>query len=226
MKMINFKNDWQLLLKDEFKKEYYLNLQQFLMNEYATKTVYPEKYDIFNALHYTAYHDVTVVILGQDPYHGPNQAHGLSFSVKPGIKPPPSLANIYKELKDDVNCSIPNNGYLKKWSDQGVLLLNNVLTVIEGQPNSHKNIGWQYLTDKVISLLNARTEPIVFILWGSNAQSKASLINNRNHYIIKSVHPSPLSANRGFFKSKPFSKTNTILTSLGKKSINWQIDDI
>lgn len=226
MNMINFKNDWQILLKEEFEKDYYLNLRQFLIKEYETKTVYPNKYDIFNALHYTAHQDVAVVLLGQDPYHGPNQAHGLSFSVKPGIKPPPSLANIYKELKDDVNCYIPNNGYLKKWSDQGVLLLNNVLTVIEGQPNSHKNIGWQYLTDRVISLLNERTEPIVFILWGSNAQSKTSLITNPNHYIIKSVHPSPLSASRGFFKSKPFSKTNTILTSLGKKAINWQIDNI
>lgn len=226
MNMIKFENDWKDLLEDELKKEYYLNLRQFLMKEYKTKTVYPNKYDIFNALHYTAHHDVAVVILGQDPYHGPNQAHGLSFSVKPGIKPPPSLANIYKELKDDVNCYIPNNGYLKKWSDQGVLLLNNVLTVIEGQPNSHKSIGWQYLTDRVISLLNERTEPIVFILWGRNAQSKSGLITNRNHYIIKSVHPSPLSASRGFFKSKPFSKTNTILTALGKKPINWQIDNI
>lgn len=224
--MINLRNDWQFLLKNEFEKEYYLNLRQFLINEYETKTVYPDKHDIFNALHYTAYHDVAVVILGQDPYHGPNQAHGLSFSVKPGIKPPPSLANIYKELKDDVNCSIPNNGYLKKWSDQGVLLLNNVLTVVEGQPNSHKKIGWQHLTDKVISLLNERAEPIVFILWGSNAQSKTSLITNTNHHIIKSVHPSPLSASKGFFKSKPFSKTNIFLASLGKKPIDWQIDDI
>jgi len=224
--MITFKNDWQILLKDEFEKEYYLNLRQFLINEYATKTVYPDKYDLFNALHYTAFQDVSVVILGQDPYHGPGQAHGLSFSVKPGIKPPPSLANIYKELKDDVNCFIPNNGYLKKWSDQGVLLLNNVLTVIEGQPNSHKNIGWQHLTDKVISLLNERTEPLIFILWGSNAQSKTSLITNKNHSIIKSVHPSPLSASRGFFKSKPFSKTNALLTSLGKNPIDWQIDNL
>jgi len=224
--MINFKNDWQDLLQDEFKKDYYVALRQFLLTEYCTKTVYPDKYDIFNALHYTAYHDVAVVILGQDPYHGPNQAHGLSFSVKPGIKPPPSLANIYKELRDDMNCYIPNNGYLKKWCDQGVLLLNNVLTVIEGQPNSHKNIGWQYLTDKIISLLNERTEPIVFILWGSNAQSKTSLITNKNHYIIKSVHPSPLSASRGFFHSKPFSKTNTLLLSLGKQPIDWQIDNI
>lgn len=224
--MINFNNDWQNLLQAEFQKEYYVNLRQFLIKEYRTKTVYPDKYDIFNALHYTAYRDVAVVILGQDPYHGPQQAHGLSFSVKPGIKPPPSLANIYKELQDDVGCYIPNHGYLKKWADQGVLLLNNVLTVLEGQPNSHKNIGWQHLTDKIISLLNERTEPIIFILWGSNAQSKISLLTNPNHYIIKSVHPSPLSASRGFFKSKPFSKTNAILATLGKHPIDWQIDNL
>lgn len=224
--MINFKNDWQDLLKEEFEKDYYLNLRQFLINEYRTKTVYPDKYDIFNALHYTAYQDVKVVILGQDPYHGPNQAHGLSFSVKPGIQPPPSLMNIYKELKDDVNCYIPNNGYLKKWADQGVLLLNTALTVREGQANSHRNMGWEKVTDRIISLLNERKEPIVFILWGSNAQSKTSLITNTNHYIIKSVHPSPLSASRGFFQSKPFSQTNKILTSRGLPPIDWQIDNI
>lgn len=224
--MIIFKNDWQDLLEEEFKKDYYLNLRQFLIKEYQTKTVYPDKYDIFNALHYTAYQDVKVVILGQDPYHGPNQAHGLSFSVKPGIQPPPSLMNIYKELKDDVNCYIPNNGYLKKWADQGVLLLNTVLTVIEGQANSHRNMGWEQVTDKIISLLNNRNEPIIFILWGNNAQSKINLITNKNHCIIKSVHPSPLSACRGFFKSKPFSKTNAILTSRGGNPIEWQIDNI
>jgi len=224
--MITFKNDWQKLLENEFKKEYYLNLRYFLIKEYQTKTVYPDKYDIFNALHYTAYTDVNVVILGQDPYHGPNQAHGLSFSVKPGVHLPPSLLNIYKELKDDMGCYIPNNGYLKKWSNQGVLLLNNVLTVVEGQANSHKNIGWQFLTDKIIQLLNERTEPIIFILWGSNAQSKISFITNTNHHIIKSVHPSPLSAHRGFFNSKPFSKTNTLLTAMGKVPIDWQIDNL
>jgi uracil-DNA glycosylase len=224
--MIIFKNDWQDLLENEFKNEYYLNLRQFLIKEYQTKTVYPDKYDIFNALHYTAYQDVKVVILGQDPYHGPNQAHGLSFSVKPGIQPPPSLVNIYKELKDDINCYIPNNGYLKKWADQGVLLLNTVLTVLEGQANSHRNMGWEQVTDKIISLLNQRNEPIVFILWGNNAQSKTSLITNNNHYIIKSVHPSPLSASRGFFRSKPFSKTNAILASWGKNPIQWQIDNL
>jgi uracil-DNA glycosylase len=226
MNMINFKNDWQNLLTDEFKKEYYLNLRQFLIREYQTKTIFPDKYNIFNALHYTAYNDVKVVILGQDPYHGANQAHGLSFSVKPGVQSPPSLMNIYKELKDDLNCYIPNNGYLKKWADQGVLLLNTVLTVIEGQANSHKNKGWEQVTDRIISLLNERKDPIVFILWGNNAQSKISLITNTNHHIIKSVHPSPLSASRGFFKSKPFSKANGILTSMGKMPINWQIDNI
>lgn len=225
MKMIVFKNDWQELLKEEFEKEYYLRLRKFLIAEYKTKMVHPDKYDIFNALHYTAYGDVKVVILGQDPYHGPNQAHGLSFSVKPGVKPPPSLLNIYKELKDDMQCYIPNQGYLKKWADQGVLLLNTVLTVIEGQANSHKNIGWEQVTDKIISLLNARQEPIVFILWGNNAQSKVSLITNKNHKIIKSVHPSPLSASRGFFKSKPFSQTNEILRSQGERPIDWQIDN-
>ena len=226
MNMTIFKNDWQKLLQSEWQKEYYVNLQHFLQSEYETKIIYPAKNDIFNALHYTAYQDVTVVILGQDPYHGPNQAHGLSFSVKPGIKPPPSLGNIYKELKADVGCYIPNNGYLKKWADQGMLLLNNVLTVVEGQPNSHKNIGWQHLTDKIIRLLNDRPQPIIFMLWGNHAQSKASLLTNKNHYIIQSVHPSPLSASRGFFGSKPFSKTNVILANLKKTPIDWQIDNM
>lgn len=220
------KNSWQDLLEDEFKKEYYLKLRDFLINEYKTKAIYPNMYDIFNALHYTDYKDVKVVILGQDPYHGPNQAHGLSFSVKPGVPAPPSLMNIYKELNSDVGCYIPNNGYLKKWADQGVMLLNTVLTVRAGEANSHKGIGWEYFTDKVISLLNDREEPIVFILWGKNAQSKVDLINNPKHYIIKSVHPSPLSVHRGFFGSKPFSKTNKFLISIGKEPIDWQIENI
>lgn len=224
--MVIFKNDWGEKLGDEFQKEYYLRLRGFLIKEYKTKTIYPDKYDIFNALHYTAYKDVKVVILGQDPYHGPNQAHGLSFSVKPGVQPPPSLINIYKELKDDLNCYIPNNGYLKKWSDQGVLLLNTALTVVAGQANSHRFIGWEKFTDRVITLLNERKDPIVFILWGKNAQSKMNLITNTNHYIIKSVHPSPLSASRGFFGSKPFSKTNNFLESIGKSPIDWQIENI
>lgn len=220
------KNDWQDLLEDEFKKEYYLKLREFLINEYKTKTIYPNMYDIFNALHYTDYKDVKVVILGQDPYHGPNQAHGLSFSVKPGVPAPPSLMNIYKELNSDAGCYIPNNGYLKKWADQGVMLLNTVLTVRAGEANSHKGMGWEYFTDKVISLLNNREEPIVFILWGKNAQSKVNIINNPKHYIIKSVHPSPLSVHRGFFGSKPFSKTNKFLISIGKMPIDWQIENI
>ncbi|WP_160680926.1 uracil-DNA glycosylase [Clostridium sp. C8-1-8] len=222
----NFNNDWNDLLKDEFEKDYYIKLRKFLITEYRNKTIFPDQYDIFNALHYTAYKDVKVVILGQDPYHGPNQAHGLSFSVKPGVKIPPSLLNMYKELKDDLGCYIPNNGYLKKWADQGVLLLNTSLTVVASQANSHKSIGWEVFTDKIISLLNNRKDPVVFILWGNNAISKEKLITNNWHYIIKSVHPSPLSASRGFFGSKPFSKTNNFLKSIGKDPIDWQIENI
>jgi uracil-DNA glycosylase len=220
------KNDWNKLLEGEFKKDYYLKLRKFLINEYRTKTIYPDMHDIFNALHFTNYKDVKVVILGQDPYHGPNQAHGLSFSVKPSIPAPPSLMNIFKELNSDLGCYIPNNGYLKRWADEGVMLLNTALTVREGQANSHHNIGWEHFTDKIISLLNEREDPIIFILWGSNAQSKLDIINNSRHYIIKSVHPSPLSAYRGFFGSKPFSRTNDFLTSIGKVPIDWQIENI
>lgn len=224
--MIQFKNDWQDLLKDEFDKPYYKTLREFLVKEYRTKTVFPDMFDIFNALHFTSYKDVKVVILGQDPYHGTGQAHGLSFSVKPGIQTPPSLQNIYKELQQDLNCYIPNNGYLKKWADQGVLLLNTSLTVIGGQANSHRGIGWETLTDKIITLLNARDEAVVFILWGNNAISKLSLITNPQHFVIKSPHPSPLSASKGFFGSKPFSKTNHFLTSIGKVPIDWQIENL
>jgi len=221
--MMIFKNDWQGLLDDEFKQDYYQQLRQFLITEYKTKTIYPDMHDIFNALCYTAYEDIKVVILGQDPYHGPNQAQGLSFSVKPGITPPPSLVNILKELQSDLNCTLPNHGSLKKWADQGVLLLNTALTVVAGQANSHRNIGWEIFTDKVMTLLNERQDPIVFILWGNNAHSKSALITNPNHYIIKSPHPSPLSAYRGFFGSKPFSKSNNFLSSIGKTPIDWQI---
>lgn len=220
------KNDWKEILNEEFEKDYYKKLRHFLVSEYKTKTIYPDMYDIFNALHYTPYKDVKVVILGQDPYHGPNQAHGLSFSVKPGVTPPPSLRNIFKELHNDLGCYIPNNGYLKKWADQGVLLLNTVLTVQAGNANSHKGKGWDIFTDKIISALNERKDPIVFILWGNNAISKKKLITNKNHFIIQSVHPSPLSASRGFFGSKPFSKTNDFLTSIGKEPIDWQIENI
>lgn len=220
------KNDWNQLLSDEFEKDYYIKLRKFLSNEYSTHSIYPDKNDIFNALHFTPYKDVKVVILGQDPYHGNGQAHGLSFSVKPGIKIPPSLLNIYKELNSDLSCFIPNNGYLKKWSDQGVLLLNTSLTVIEGSPNSHQKIGWTIFTDKIISLLNDRSDPIVFILWGRNAINKKCLITNPIHKVIESVHPSPLSASRGFFGSKPFSKTNEFLLSFNKTPIDWQIENI
>ncbi|MBU3192287.1 uracil-DNA glycosylase [Clostridium bowmanii] len=219
-------NDWNELLLGQFNNEYFLKLRSFLKDEYATKQIYPEKQYIFNALNYTAYKDVKVVILGQDPYHGANQAHGLSFSVKAGVSAPPSLLNIYKELHTDLGCYIPNNGYLKKWTDEGVLLLNTVLTVRSGEANSHKNKGWEYFTNKIISLLNSKTEPIVFILWGNNAISKKSLITNPIHHIIKSVHPSPLSAYRGFFNSKPFSNANNFLVSQGKKSIDWQIENL
>jgi len=224
--VIIFNNDWHSLLNDEFNQDYYQRLRQFLITEYRTKTIYPDMQDIFNALHYTAYKDIKVVILGQDPYHGPNQAHGLSFSVKPGIAPPPSLVNITKELQSDLNCYIPNNGFLKKWADQGVLLLNTALTVVAGQANSHRNIGWETFTDKVITLLNERHDPIVFIFWGNNALSKSNLITNTNHYIIKSPHPSPLSAFRGFFGSRPFSKSNNLLSSIGKNPIDWQIENL
>ena len=225
MKQI-LKNDWNELLKDEFSKDYYLSLREFLKNEYTTKIIYPDKYDIFNALHYTSYKDVKVVILGQDPYHGPNQAHGLSFSVSPGVKIPPSLLNIYKELNSDLGCYIPNNGYLKKWADQGVLLLNTSLTVRAGEANSHKNKGWEIFTDKIISLINEKTDPVVFLLWGNNAINKKKLITNKQHLILSSAHPSPLSASRGFFGSKPFSKINKFLVSVNKAPIDWQIENI
>jgi uracil-DNA glycosylase len=220
------KNDWTDFLEEEFKKDYYLELRRFLIEEYRQHVVYPDMYDIFNALHYTAYSDTKVVILGQDPYHGPGQAHGLSFSVKPGINPPPSLQNIFKELRDDLGCAIPNNGYLVDWTKQGVLLLNTVLTVRRGMPNSHRGKGWEIFTDQVIRTLNQREKPVVFILWGKNAQDKRSLITAPQHFIIQSPHPSPFSANRGFFGSRPFSKANGFLRSIGSEEVNWQIRDL
>ena len=219
-------NDWQDLLQEEFEKEYYQNLRKFLISEYKNKTIYPHMNNIFNALKFTSYKDVKVVILGQDPYHGPNQAHGLSFSVNKGVKIPPSLLNIYKELHDDLGCYIPNNGYLESWTKQGVLLLNTVLTVRAHEANSHRNMGWEQFTDKIISLLNDREDPIVFILWGNPSISKRKLITNKRHFIITSPHPSPLSAFRGFFGSRPFSKTNDFLKSINKTPINWQIENI
>lgn len=221
-----FKNDWAQYLNAELKEDYYIKLREFLKEEYTANIIYPSMYDIFNALHYTSYHECKVVILGQDPYHGPGQAHGLSFSVKPGVKAPPSLINIFKELHDDLGCKIPNNGCLKHWAEQGVLLLNTVLTVREHQANSHKGIGWERFTDKVISLLNEREKPVAFILWGGPARRKKSMITNPNHFIVESAHPSPLSAYNGFIGSKPFSKVNDFLIKSGQTPIDWQIQDI
>ncbi|QWG61445.1 uracil-DNA glycosylase [Bacillus mycoides] len=219
-------NDWGPLLGPEFEKEYYQNLANFLKEEYEEHVIYPKVEDIFNALGYTSYENTKVVILGQDPYHGPNQAHGLSFSVQPDIKTPPSLLNMYKELRDEYGYEIPNNGYLVKWAEQGVLLLNTVLTVRQGEANSHKGKGWEHFTDRVIELLNEREKPVIFILWGRHAQAKKKLITNTNHYIIESVHPSPLSARRGFFGSKPYSKVNTILVNMGEREIDWEIPNL
>lgn len=221
-----FHNDWAQYLNDELKKPYYQKLRAFLINEYRTHKVYPDMYAIFNALHYTSLADTKVVILGQDPYHGQGQAHGLSFSVLPGVTPPPSLLNIFKELATDIGCTIPNNGCLKPWADQGVLLLNTVLTVREHQANSHHGQGWEIFTDKIISTLNAREKPLVFILWGAPARRKKAMITNPKHYIIESAHPSPLSANRGFFGSRPFSRTNDFLRSIGETPVDWQLPNI
>lgn len=224
--MAILKNDWAPLLDGEFKKPYYQRLRKILLNEYQTRTIYPGPYDIYNALHFTSFHDTKVVIIGQDPYHGPGQAHGLSFSVKPGVRIPPSLQNIYKELHDDVGCYIPDNGCLISWTKQGVLLLNAVLTVRAGIPNSHKGLGWEMFTDKVIETLNERETPVVFILWGKFAQAKQQLITNPRHFIIKSPHPSPFSANRGFFGSRPFSRANAFLRKIGREEIDWQIPNL
>ncbi|CJF62453.1 uracil-DNA glycosylase [Priestia megaterium] len=220
------KNDWAPLLEEEFQKDYYIQLREFLVDEYNHHTIYPDKYDIFNALHYTDYKNVKVVILGQDPYHGPNQAHGLSFSVQPGVKTPPSLVNIYKELKNEMDYHIPNNGYLVKWAEQGVLLLNTVLTVRKGEANSHKGKGWEQLTDRIIELVAQKEEPVVFLLWGKHAQAKKELIHHSPHLILESPHPSPFSANRGFFGNNHFQRANEFLLQQGRQSIDWQIDDV
>lgn len=223
MKKQILKNDWAPLLEEEFSKPYYLQLREFLKQEYKHYRIYPDMYEIFNALHYTAFADVKVVILGQDPYHGPNQAHGLSFSVKPGVPLPPSLKNIFLELQADLGCTPPSSGYLVPWTKQGVLLLNTVLTVREGQAHSHQGKGWEIFTDRVIEILNRKSNPVVYILWGGAAQMKQQLIDTNKHFIIKAPHPSPLSAHRGFFGSKPFSKTNSILKTIGQTEINWQL---
>ncbi len=221
--MVQFNNSWDILLKDEFQKPYYLNLRKFLVQEYKTHTIYPNMNDIFNALKYTDYKDVKVVILGQDPYHQPNQAHGLCFSVKKGVNPPPSLQNMYKEIHAEYGYPIADHGELTYWAEQGVLLLNTVLTVRESQPNSHKGMGWEIFTDDVISLLNQRPEPMVFLLWGANARAKTKLITNPAHLVLTSAHPSPLSAYNGFFGNNHFKKANEFLKQNGMTEIDWQI---
>ena len=224
--MINLGNDWDEILKSEFNKEYYISLREFLKEEYNSIVIYPSMYNIFEALKHTSYKDTKVLILGQDPYHGENQAHGLAFSVQPGVKTPPSLLNIYKELQDDLGCFIPNNGYLIPWADQGVLLLNTALTVRAHEANSHKNKGWEIFTDEIIKKLNERPDPVIFVLWGSNARKKKEFIDTSRHFVLEAPHPSPLSARRGFFGCKHFSKINEILISQGKEPINWQIPNL
>lgn len=216
-------NGWEPYIGEEFEKDYFNKLQCIIEEEYGRYTVYPKREHIFSALEYTPYEKVKVVILGQDPYHGPDQAHGLSFSVLPGVPTPPSLKNIFKELQNDLGLSIPSHGYLKKWADEGVLLLNTVLTVREGEAHSHKKIGWETFTDAVIKKLSEREQPIVFVLWGKPAQEKKRLISN-HHYMVEAPHPSPLSAHRGFFGSRPFSKVNEWLKKNGDKEIDWKID--
>lgn len=216
-------NDWQDVLAPEFEKEYYQQLHAFLKDEYQHHRVYPDMYHIFQAFEWTPFSQVKVVILGQDPYHGPHQAHGLSFSVQPGVPVPPSLQNIYKELQDDLGIAPVDHGYLKKWADQGVLLLNSVLTVRDGQAFSHQGHGWERLTDVAIHQLSERPKPVVFILWGRAAQNKMTLIDQTRNIVIKSAHPSPLSASRGFFGSRPFSKANAALTAMGEEPIDWQL---
>ncbi len=221
--MVQFNNSWDILLKDEFQKPYYLNLRKFLVGEYKTQTIYPHMNNIFNALKYTDYKDVKVVILGQDPYHQPNQAHGLCFSVQKGVKAPPSLQNMYKEIHAEYGYPIPDHGELTYWAQQGVLMMNTVLTVRESQPNSHKGMGWEIFTDNVISLLNMRPEPMVFLLWGANARAKKKIITNPNHLVLESAHPSPLSAYNGFFGNGHFKKANEFLKSRGLTEIDWRI---
>lgn len=224
--MVNFGNKWDSLLKEEFQEEYYQKLRTFLITEYRTKTIYPDMYHIFEAMKATDYDDVKVVILGQDPYYEPNQAHGMAFSVQPGVRIPPSLFNIYKELSSQLGLTIPNHGYLMKWAKQGVLLLNAVLTVERGKANSHKNMGWEQFTDRVIQLVNAKEKPVVFLLWGSNAIAKAKMIDTKKHLVLTSPHPSPLSAYRGFFGNGHFLTTNEFLKQKYSQVIDWQIDDI
>ncbi|MFY9494017.1 MAG: uracil-DNA glycosylase [Limnochordia bacterium] len=226
MAVVRLGNDWDGVIGDQFRQDYYLKLRQFLLEEYRTRIIYPDKWDIFTALRTTPYANVRVVILGQDPYHGPNQAHGLAFSVKPGVPSPPSLLNIFKELNRDLGIPLPNNGYLIPWAKQGVLLLNTVLTVRAGQAASHRGRGWEDFTTAVIEKLNAKDDPIVFLLWGRHAQSKGALLSNKKHLVLKAAHPSPLSANRGFFGCRHFSRANKFLEENGFAPIDWRIPGI
>ena len=221
--MVQIGNDWDQILSGEFEKEYYLKLREFLKQEYRTGVVYPSMYDIFNALKFTAWKDARVVILGQDPYHEPNQAHGLSFSVRKGVPKPPSLKNIFKELEQDLGISQPDHGCLEEWAKRGVMLLNTVLTVRQGQANSHKGKGWELFTDQVIRALNQREEPLVFLLWGSHARAKAELIDNPAHLILQAAHPSPLSAHNGFWNCRHFSQANAFLREQYGQEINWAL---
>lgn len=217
-------NKWDIILQDEFKKEYFENLMDFVKNEYKEKTIYPKQNEVFNAFRYTDFDNVKVVILGQDPYHGPNQAEGLSFSVSNEVLKPPSLKNIFKELESDLEIPFPEHNSLKPWTKEGVLLLNAVLTVEEHKPTSHKDKGWEIFTDDIIKILNKRDTPTVFILWGAYARSKREYITNPNHLVIESAHPSPFSARNGFFGSKPFSKTNEFLKKNNIKEIDWRVE--
>ena len=219
--MVHIGNDWDALLKEEFEKDYYLSLREFLKAEYFSKKIYPPMNDIFNALKYTSYEDARVVILGQDPYHGEGQAHGLCFSVKDGVPFPPSLKNIFKEIKESLGIDMPKSGELVGWAKQGVLLLNTTLTVREGAPQSHKGRGWEILTDRIIELMNEKERPVVFMLWGGNARAKKSLITNKHHLVLECAHPSPLSAYAGFFGSNHFAKANEYLESRNERPIDW-----
>ena len=219
-------NSWDVLLEEEFSKDYYKDLQGFLAEEYENHIIHPAKDEIFSALSHTSYENTRVVIFGQDPYHGENQAHGMSFSVKVGVEIPPSLRNMYKELRDELGCYIPNHGCLEKWADQGVLLLNASLTVRDGEANSHKGKGWEKVTDKITSILNERQEPVIFILWGNDAKKKEELITAPQHIILSAAHPSPLSASRGFFGCGHFKKVNNILKAMNQKPIDWQIENV
>ena len=222
--MVNIGNKWDPELKEEFQKDYYLRLRAFLKEEYQTKVIYPSMYDIFNALKYADYDDIKVVIIGQDPYHEPNQAHGLAFSVRDGVQFPASLNNIFKELHNDIGMPIPKSGDLTKWAKQGVLLLNSVLTVRAHQAGSHRGYGWEEFTTEIIKKLNKRDKPVIFVLWGNDAKKKEEYITNPQHYILKSAHPSPLSAYNGFFGCRHFSKINEILRNNNEKEIDWRLD--